>query len=59
MLNKKAIEEYKQIYKAEFGIYLNDIDALEKSSRLLNLFQTLFASNSKELDLVGVKRHHK
>ena len=59
MLNNEAIEEYKKIYKTQFGVSLNDIEALEKSSSLLRLFEVLTTSNSNKLDLVEIKRHHK
>ena len=36
-----AIREYKEIYKAEFGIELTDAEAEEQGLRLLRLFYFL------------------
>ena len=40
-LSPDAIREYKEIYKAEFGIELTDAEAEEQGLRLLRLFSLL------------------
>ena len=42
MLPPKAIEEFKEIYKQEFGEDLSDKEALEKATRVINLFQVIY-----------------
>ena len=41
-LSKEAIEEYKQIYKKEFGEEISDQEAYEQGSRLIRLLETLY-----------------
>lgn len=41
-LSKKAIEEYKQIYKKEFGINLSYNQAEIEAIKLLRLFKILY-----------------
>lgn len=40
-LSTAALEEFKEIYKAEFRIELSDSDASEMATRLLNMFSIL------------------
>jgi hypothetical protein len=40
-LSAEAIREYKEIYKAEFGVELSDAEAEEQGLRLLRLFALL------------------
>lgn len=39
--SKEAVEEFKQIYKKEFGEELGDGEAFEKASKLFNLMKIL------------------
>lgn len=41
-LSKEAIEEFKQIYKEEFGEEISDQETQEQGSRLIALFKTLW-----------------
>ncbi len=41
MLPDKAIKEYKEIFKDEFGQDLTDSEAQEQGERLLRFFKTL------------------
>lgn len=41
-LSREAIEEFKQIYKEEFGEEISDQEAYEQGSRLINLYKTLW-----------------
>lgn len=40
-LSAEAIREYKEIYKAEFGVELSDTEAEKQGLRLLRLFALL------------------
>lgn len=41
MISKAGLEEFKQIYKEEFGVFLTNEEALEKALPVLNLIKTL------------------
>ena len=40
--SKEAIEEFKEIYKKEFGEELSDQDATERATKLLNLMEAIY-----------------
>lgn len=42
MLSQKAIDEFKTIYKEEFGEDLSDQEALDLSTRTINLFKVIY-----------------
>lgn len=42
MLPKKAIDEYKAIYKKHFGKDISDSEAEEQGMRLLRIFQIIY-----------------
>lgn len=46
-LSKEAIEEYKQIYKKEFGEEISDQEAYEQGSRLIRLFEILYRADKR------------
>jgi len=48
-LSKKAIQEYKEIFKKEYGQDLTDAEAREQGERLLGLFEVLFKQTQTEL----------
>lgn len=41
-LSKKAIDEYKEIYRREYGKTLTDQEAYEQASNLLRLFKVIY-----------------
>ena len=41
MVSKKALEEFKVIYKAEFGEKLSDEEAMGKGTKFLNLMKVI------------------
>jgi len=43
MLPKKAIEEFKKIYKKSYGVELSDDEATDKANRLVNLYKAVYA----------------
>jgi len=48
-LSKEAVEEFKQIYKKEFGEELGDCEAFEKASKLFNLMKILLRPKEEVL----------
>ena len=47
-LSKGSIEEFKKIWKKEFGEEISDQKACEEGTRLINFFKLLYKINSKE-----------
>ena len=43
MLPKKAIEEFKKIYKKSYGVELSDEEAVDKANRLVNLYKAVYS----------------
>lgn len=41
MLSKQAIDEFKKIFKEEYGVDLSDADASDQANRLVELFRIL------------------
>jgi aldehyde:ferredoxin oxidoreductase len=54
MLPKKAIEEFKKIYKKSYGVELSDEEATDKANRLVNLYRAVYSDDKwtlpKDLD---------
>ena len=54
MLPKKAIEEFKKIYKKSYGIELSDEEITDKANRLVNLYKAVYSDEKwtlpKDLD---------
>ena len=54
MLPKKAIEEFKKIYKKSYGIELSDEETTDKANRLVNLYKAVYSDDKwtlpKDLD---------
>ena len=51
MLSNKAIEEYRQIYKKEFGTELALEDARESAENFMRIFQLVYRPMRKEVKL--------
>ncbi len=47
-LSKEAIEEFKEIYRQEFGEEISDQTALELALNLLNLFRAIYKPVTKK-----------
>lgn len=47
MLSDKAIQEYKEIFKKEYGQDLTDAEAREQGERLLKFFEILIKIDQK------------
>jgi hypothetical protein len=48
MISNKALEEYKKIYKEEFGVDISDERALEQAINLLTLMKAIYRPITKE-----------
>lgn len=46
MISKEALEEFKLIYKKEFGKDILDQDALESATKLLDLLEAAYKTNA-------------
>ena len=42
MISKESLEEFKKIYKKEFGEEISDQEAFERATNLLNLYRILY-----------------
>ena len=50
MLSTQAIEKYKEIYKAEFGVDLTIEEAAEQAQRFLNLARIVMQPMPKHME---------
>lgn len=41
-LSPQAIQEFKEIYRQDYGVILTDAEALELAASFFNLMQTIF-----------------
>ncbi len=41
MIFKEALEEYKRIYKKNFGKHISDKEAIKQANKLLNLIKVI------------------
>ena len=56
MISKEALEEFKKIYKKEFGEDISDKDALDKATNLLNLYKAVYLPMTKT-DYSKLQKH--
>ena len=54
-LSKKAVEEYKRIYRKCFGEELKDREAYESARKLLELFKAVYDSPPCNKDKIESK----
>lgn len=47
-VSPKALEEYKEIYRKQFGKDISDADALEQATKLLRLMEIVYKPMTKE-----------
>ena len=45
MLTEKDLNEFKRLYKEEFGVELTDAQALDKGGRLVRLLEVVLKAN--------------
>ncbi len=43
MISKESLEKFKELYKKRFGEELSDQVALDKATRLVNLYRAVYA----------------
>jgi len=48
MISKESLDEFKKIYKEEFGEEISNEEALEKAINLLNLFNAIYRPIKKD-----------
>lgn len=48
MLSEKAVKEYKEIYKQEFGIELSDEEARDEAEKMIRMFRVIYRPIPKE-----------
>jgi hypothetical protein len=48
MLPEEAIEEFKKIYKKEFGIDISNTESSRRANNLINLYRIVYEDFSKE-----------
>lgn len=46
-LSDKAVQEFKDIFKKEYGQDLTDVEAREQGERLVNFFEVLIKIDSR------------
>ena len=56
MIPKEAVEEFKKIYKKNFGVNLSDKEALRRATNLLNLYKAVYGSTIKGSDNLRNKK---
>ena len=49
-LTQEALDEFKAIYKTEFGQDISDAEALEMGTRLLRVFHVLLEAGNEETE---------
>lgn len=58
MLSKQAIEEYKILYKKQYGIILDDTEASFRANNLINLYKFVLESESSKLTKIVEKSRY-
>lgn len=46
MLPKEAIQEFKKLYQARFGVELGDEEAIRRANNLVNLYKFVYSEPS-------------
>jgi len=50
MLSQKALREFKEIWKKKYSQDLSDSEALEKATKLIELFKAVYRAIPKEVN---------
>jgi len=53
MISKEALEEYKAIYKEQYGKDVSDAEALDQAANLLTMMNAVYWPIKKEWDDAG------
>jgi len=51
MISEKSLKKFKELYKKEFGEELSDQVALDKATKLLNLYRAVYAPDLIEREV--------
>jgi hypothetical protein len=46
MLPKEAIDEFKELYRQDYGVILSDEDATDKAIKLFNVLECIFNNHT-------------
>lgn len=46
MLPKKAVDEFKRIYRKRFGVELNDVEASRRANNFVNLYKAVYGKST-------------
>ena len=56
-VSPKALKEYKEIYRKQFGKDISDADALEQATKLLRLMEVVYKPMTQEdFDILEKRR---
>jgi len=58
MLPKKAIDQFKELYKKRFGVELDDKEAEFRANNLFNLYKAIYISPISNNDNVKLKNQY-
>lgn len=53
MLSHEAIEEFKKLYLAQFGVALDDAEASRRANNLINLYKAVFSDTDIKEPLIN------
>jgi hypothetical protein len=57
IVSPKALEEYKEIYREQFGKDISDAEALEQATKLLRLMEIVYKPmTKKDFDILEERR---
>ena len=46
MLPKEAIDEFKELYRQDYGVILSDKEATDKATKLFNVLECIYSGYS-------------
>jgi len=58
MLPKKAIDQFKELYKKRFGVNLDDKEAKFRANNLFNLYKAVYIGPISDNDNVELKNQY-
>lgn len=56
MISKKSLDEFKAIYKSQFGEDISDQEALTQATKLLNLMKVIYRPLPKKDFSEGINK---
>jgi len=58
MLPKKAIDQFKELYKKRYGVELDDKEAEFRANNIINLYKAVYIGPISENDQVELKNQY-